>query len=75
MIWFPSSLQIIGKNAFKSCSDLYAINMYPNVTLIDESAFEDCPLSYVYYRGSEDDRTNMIIYDNVILNAYWYYNW
>ena len=74
-IWFPINLQTIGKNAFKSCSGLSEINMYSSVTLIEESAFEDCPLAYVYYRGSESDRTNMTIYDNTILNAYWYYNW
>ena len=75
MIWFPSSLQIIGKNAFKGCSNLTSINMYPSVTLIDEGVFEDSSLSEVYYRGSEYDRTNMTINDTTILNANWYYNW
>jgi hypothetical protein len=74
-IWFPNSLQTIGKNAFKSCSNLTNINMYPYVTLIDEGAFEDCPLSNVYYRGSELDRSNITINDTTILNAYWFYNW
>ena len=65
----------IEKNAFKSCSNLSNIYIYPSVTLIDEGAFEDCPLVTVYYHGSEPDRANMTINDTTILNTYWFYNW
>lgn len=71
----PDSIQTIGKNAFKGCSDLKYFHMYPSVTLIEEAAFEDCPLNSVYYSGSEDDKANITINDTTILNTYWYYNW
>ena len=74
MIFLPDSLQTIGKNAFKSCTGLSEMHIYPSVTLIDEGAFEDCSIAYVYYHGSVADRENMIINDTTILNVAWFYN-
>ena len=67
---------IIGREAFKNCSNITNITIPNTVTSIYSSAFSGCTgLVDVWYSGTEEDKENISFADgnDYLLNATWHY--
>ena len=76
-IVIPDGVESIDWDAFDSCAKLKAIVIPDTVTSIGMQAFYGCyDFSYVFYRGSETEWSNITIGENntPLLNASVYYN-
>ena len=76
-ITIPDSVTSIGNSAFFGCSSLTSITIPDSVTSIGNMTFYDCTnLTSVFYRGSEEQKENIVIAANneTLANATWYYN-
>ena len=51
----------IGDEAFVNCEDLVEITIPNTVTSIGENTFSCCSLKYIFYLGSEDDWSRVLI--------------
>lgn len=76
-VTIPDRVTSIGKMAFYFCSSLAGITTPISVTSIGDYAFEYCSnLKCVFYKGSEDDWSNISIGGNndILKNANIHYN-
>ena len=84
-LYVPSTLKevvitkatIIGREAFKNCSNITNITIPNTVTSIYSSAFSGCTgLTDVWYSGTEEDKENISFADgnDYLLNATWHYD-
>ena len=77
-IIIPDSVVSIGVGAFAGNESLSAVTIGANVKTISMNAFGGCSnLTYVYYRGSQTEKSNILIYsynNTDLTNAYWNYN-
>ena len=76
-ITIPDSVTSIDSCAFYNCSKLISFTIPKSVTKIWYNAFYGCTnLKDVYYRGSKNDKNNLIIDSscNCLIDATWHYN-
>ena len=76
-ITIPAEVTSIGWCAFAECGGLTDVTILGSMIKIGEGAFEECvSIDKVCYRGSKDDKANIIFGDgnDYLLNATWYYN-
>ena len=77
-IVLPESFKVIDKYAFQSCYYLETITIPKTLESIGTEAFDGCPITTVYYGGSEADWANISIVDycnDAIKNAPKVYNY
>ena len=77
-IVLPESFKVIDKYAFQSCYSLETITIPKTLESIGTEAFDGCPITTVYYGGSEADWANISIVDycnDAIKNAPKVYNY
>ena len=77
-IVLPESFKVIDKYAFQSCYSLETITIPKTLESIGTEAFDGCPITTVYYGGSESDWANISIVDycnDAIKNASKVYNY
>ena len=77
-IVLPESFKVIDKYAFQSCYYLETITIPKTLESIGTEAFDGCPITTVYYGGSESDWANISIVDycnDAIKNAPKVYNY
>ena len=77
-IVLPESFKVIDKYAFQSCYSLETITIPKTLESIGTEAFDGCPITTVYYGGSESDWANISIVDycnDAIKNAPKVYNY
>jgi hypothetical protein len=69
-ITIPDSVRVINEFAFSGCTSLTSV-VIPDIALIGSSVFNSCDsLTDIYYKGSEDDWNEIIIYDgNELLSS------
>ena len=67
----------IGNEAFADCKQLTSITFFSQLGYISEYAFDGCDaLAEVHYRGTEEQRENMMMWwegNGVLLRATWHY--
>ena len=68
-ITIPEGVTSIGDYAFCYCSSLTSVTIGNSVTSIGECAFLDCPLTDVYYTGTEEQWNN-IDKDYIYISSY-----
>lgn len=77
-VTIPNGITTIGEFTFYNCTSLTSVTIPDSVTSIEKLAFKYCTsLTDVYYTGSEEDRTGIMIDsdNNPLLNATWHYNY
>ena len=77
-IVLPESFKVIDKYAFQGCYSLETITIPKTLESIGTEAFDGCPITTVYYGGSEADWANIFIVDycnDAIKNADKVYNY
>ena len=77
-ITLPESLKVIDRYAFQYCHSLETIVIPKGLESIGTEAFDGCPITTVYYGGSEADWANISIVDycnDAIKNAPKVYNY
>ncbi len=56
---------VIGKDAFKGCTELWRVHLYDTVTTIEAGAFSDFHYTYhIYYSGNEEEWAAIEISDD-----------
>ncbi len=76
-IKIPLTVENIYQQAFGQCSQLTDIVLNNNISFIDYSAFYKCPISNVYYIGTEDEwnKINIKYGNDPLKNATIHYNY
>ena len=62
-IELPESIKVIDRYAFQSCYYLETIYIPKGLESVGTEAFDGCPITTVYYGGSESDWANISIVD------------
>lgn len=71
-----SGVSFIDQRAFSNLTNLKDVIVRSKVFTVNANAFEECPISDVYYVGSTDDKENIRYGSNnePFFNATWHYN-
>lgn len=63
-ITLPEGITRIQKQTFNGCTSLKKVHIPQSVTSIETAAFSDCPLTGVYYAGTQDQWERVSISDD-----------
>ena len=75
-LYIPEGTVNIGEQAFAGCSRIVRAELPKSLKTIGKYAFGYCPVTDVYYGGSEAERDDIsgILQNSVLQNAVWHYN-
>lgn len=65
-----NGVQEIYEGAFKDCTNLTSVSLYPTINRVDAGSFEGCTnLTTLYFHGTAEEFRNLPIRDTTLLNA------